>query len=202
MVATRRSRRSARRARACMIVGLAPGLRGANRTGRPFTGDYAGDLLYETLIRFGFAAGAYGRTTDDGLATRRLRHRQRRPLRAAAKQADAAGDRGLSPLSVEVDRGAPRSRGRARARTGGARHGVAGVRRSRSRVSLRPWRAPRPEREGPRRVRQLPLLTLQHQHGRADRSDVPGRFRLDPDAARALLEGVRRTAMATTGRTT
>src|SRR5208337_2608484 len=50
-----------------MIVGLAPGLRGANRTGRPFTGDYAGDLLYETLIRFGFAAGVYGRRPDDGL---------------------------------------------------------------------------------------------------------------------------------------
>jgi uracil-DNA glycosylase len=50
-----------------MIVGLAPGLRGANRTGRPFTGDYAGDLLYETLIRFGFAVGAYGRRADDGL---------------------------------------------------------------------------------------------------------------------------------------
>jgi uracil-DNA glycosylase len=50
-----------------MIVGLAPGLRGANRTGRPFTGDYAGDLLYETLIRFGFAAGVYGRRSDDGL---------------------------------------------------------------------------------------------------------------------------------------
>ena len=50
-----------------MIVGLAPGLRGANRTGRPFTGDYAGDLLYETLIRFGFAAGVYGRRADDGL---------------------------------------------------------------------------------------------------------------------------------------
>jgi uracil-DNA glycosylase family 4 len=50
-----------------MIVGLAPGLRGANRTGRPFTGDYAGDLLYETLIRFGFAVGPYGRRADDGL---------------------------------------------------------------------------------------------------------------------------------------
>ena len=50
-----------------MIVGLAPGLRGANRTGRPFTGDYAGDLLYETLIRYGFATGAYGREPDDGL---------------------------------------------------------------------------------------------------------------------------------------
>ena len=50
-----------------MIVGLAPGLRGANRTGRPFTGDYAGDLLYQTLIRFGFARGVYNRRPDDGL---------------------------------------------------------------------------------------------------------------------------------------
>jgi uracil-DNA glycosylase len=50
-----------------LIVGLAPGLRGANRTGRPFTGDYAGDLLYETLVRFGFASGVYSRRADDGL---------------------------------------------------------------------------------------------------------------------------------------
>lgn len=51
-----------------LVVGLAPGLRGANRTGRPFTGDYAGDLLYATLIAFGFAAGRYDRRPDDGLA--------------------------------------------------------------------------------------------------------------------------------------
>ena len=50
-----------------LIVGLAPGLRGANRTGRPFTGDYAGDLLYETLLKFGFASGCYDRRPDDGL---------------------------------------------------------------------------------------------------------------------------------------
>ena len=50
-----------------LIVGLAPGLKGANRTGRPFTGDYAGDLLYPTLIKFGFAAGSYGARPDDGL---------------------------------------------------------------------------------------------------------------------------------------
>ncbi|HEV2000107.1 MAG TPA: uracil-DNA glycosylase family protein, partial [Xanthobacteraceae bacterium] len=49
------------------IVGLAPGLRGANRTGRPFTGDFAGDLLYATLIAYGFAAGPYGARPDDGL---------------------------------------------------------------------------------------------------------------------------------------
>ena len=50
-----------------MIVGLAPGLRGANRTGRPFTGDYAGDLLYATLIEYGFAKGTYRASPDDGL---------------------------------------------------------------------------------------------------------------------------------------
>jgi uracil-DNA glycosylase family 4 len=50
-----------------LIVGLAPGLKGANRTGRPFTGDYAGDLLYATLRKFGFARGIYAARPDDGL---------------------------------------------------------------------------------------------------------------------------------------
>lgn len=50
-----------------LVVGLAPGLRGANRTGRPFTGDYAGDLLYETLADFGFARGQYQARPDDSL---------------------------------------------------------------------------------------------------------------------------------------
>ncbi len=50
-----------------LIVGLAPGLQGANRTGRPFTGDYAGDLLYATLLEFGFASGTYDERPDDGL---------------------------------------------------------------------------------------------------------------------------------------
>jgi uracil-DNA glycosylase len=50
-----------------LIVGLAPGLQGANRTGRPFTGDYAGDLLYETLLEYGFAEGNYRARPDDGL---------------------------------------------------------------------------------------------------------------------------------------
>ena len=50
-----------------LIVGLAPGLNGANRTGRPFTGDYAGDLLYATLLRHGLARGNYDERADDGL---------------------------------------------------------------------------------------------------------------------------------------
>ena len=50
-----------------LVVGLAPGRAGANRTGRPFTGDHAGWLLYETLIKLGFARGAYQARPDDGL---------------------------------------------------------------------------------------------------------------------------------------
>ena len=56
-----------------LVVGLAPGLKGANRTGRPFTGDYAGDLLYQVLIDAGLAEGSYGREPEDGLALARCR---------------------------------------------------------------------------------------------------------------------------------
>lgn len=52
------------------IVGLAPGKHGANRTGRPFTGDFAGELLYATLLKFGLAEGAYGADPGDGLQLR------------------------------------------------------------------------------------------------------------------------------------
>ena len=55
-----------------LIVGLAPGLQGANRTGRPFTGDHAGVLLYQTLLDHGFAQGHYDARPDDGLALRRV----------------------------------------------------------------------------------------------------------------------------------
>ncbi|MFO1029367.1 MAG: uracil-DNA glycosylase [Acetobacteraceae bacterium] len=51
-----------------LVVGLAPGVRGANRTGRPFTGDYAGVLLYQTLLKFGRATGSYGADPTDGMA--------------------------------------------------------------------------------------------------------------------------------------
>jgi uracil-DNA glycosylase family 4 len=56
-----------------LIVGLAPGLKGANRTGRPFTGDHAGGLLYQTLRKFGFAEGIYDARPDDGVLLRRAR---------------------------------------------------------------------------------------------------------------------------------
>ena len=56
-----------------LVVGMAPGLRGANRTGRPFTGDHAGLLLYNTLLAKGFARGTYGADPSDGLELRDCR---------------------------------------------------------------------------------------------------------------------------------
>lgn len=56
-----------------LIVGLAPGLQGANFTGRPFTGDYAGDLLYATLLKFGYAEGVYKERADDGMVLKNCR---------------------------------------------------------------------------------------------------------------------------------
>jgi uracil-DNA glycosylase len=56
-----------------LVVGLAPGVRGANRTGRPFTGDFAGVLLYQTLPRYGLASGCYAASPDDGLSLRSCR---------------------------------------------------------------------------------------------------------------------------------
>ena len=56
-----------------LIAGLAPGLKGANFSGRPFTGDYAGDLLYQTLIKFGFAKGTYRADPADGLTLHNCR---------------------------------------------------------------------------------------------------------------------------------
>jgi uracil-DNA glycosylase len=52
---------------ALLVLGMAPGQRGANRTGRPFTGDYAGRLLYATLVKHGLAQGQYEERPDDGL---------------------------------------------------------------------------------------------------------------------------------------
>ena len=114
-----------------LIVGLAPGLRGANRTGRPFTGDYAGDLLYRTLISFGFARGQYQARPDDGLQLVGTRDHQCGALRAAGEQAGRRGDRHLPRLPRRrPSRAFPTSR-----RAGARRHrpsvGGAGARRPR-----------------------------------------------------------------------
>ena len=72
-----------------LIVGLAPGLRGANRTGRPFTGDYAGELLYSTLLAFGF--GTLGLTEVVSFAVWN-NHRSVAVMRRIGMRADPASD--------------------------------------------------------------------------------------------------------------
>jgi len=73
-----------------IIIGLAPGMKGANRTGRPFTGDYAGDLLYATLLKVGLATGEYRQTPDDTLQLKQ-------PLIANAVALRAAGETSRPP---------------------------------------------------------------------------------------------------------
>lgn len=57
-----------------MVIGLAPGMHGANRTGRPFTGDWAGDLLYAALDKYGFSSGAYDKHAERATDGLELRH--------------------------------------------------------------------------------------------------------------------------------
>ena len=74
-----------------LIVGLAPGMHGANRTGRPFTGDYAGILLYESLHELGLSTAPTSVDRSDGLQAARRAHHQCREVPAAREQA-AAGE--------------------------------------------------------------------------------------------------------------
>ncbi len=78
-----------------LIVGLAPGMHGANRTGRPFTGDHAGILLYATLHKFGLATGPISTAADDGLELIGRAHHQCGQVPAAREQAFADRDQGL-----------------------------------------------------------------------------------------------------------
>ena len=73
-----------------LVVGLAPGLRGANRTGRPFTGDHAGVLLYQTLLRYRLASGEVPGRPGGRSRLARLPHRQRGPLRPPANLPEPA----------------------------------------------------------------------------------------------------------------
>ena len=87
------------------IVGLAPGMRGANRTGRPFTGDAAGELLYETLLKFGLAEGNYGASRDDGFRLKRCDHSQHGQMPAAAEQDFPAEEANCRPyLMAAIER--------------------------------------------------------------------------------------------------
>ena len=109
-----------------LIVGLAPGMKGANRTGRPFTGDYAGDLLYSTLLEVRLRAGHLPRRSERRLRAGRLPHHQRRALRAAARTSRCRSRHRLPAVPAGRDRRrCPSSRcsgtGQGRARPDAAR---------------------------------------------------------------------------------
>ena len=154
-----------------LVVGLAPGVRGANRTGRPFTGDFAGVLLYQTLLRFGFAAGRYGADPTDGL----------RLVDCRVTNAVRCVPPGNLPLPVEIAacnrflaaEFAAMPRLRAVLALGGIAHNA--VLRGRGLKpgarEIRPWRG---ARIAGRVVagRQLSRLATEHEHRAADRGDV------------------------------
>ena len=153
-----------------LIVGLAPGLQGANRTGRPFTGDYAGVLLYETLARYGFSRGTFDARPDDGLElvdcriTNAVRcvPPENKPTPA---EINTCRDF-LKPTIAEM------KNLRAIVALGHVAHNsvVTAFGAKKSADAVQTWRQEYAGRTGA--VFELSLLALQHQYRRADAGDV------------------------------
>ena len=169
----RRCRRSAIPTARLLIVGPRAGLQGANRTGRPFTGDYAGDLLYATLLEYGFAKGVYQARPDDGLKL--VDCRISNAVRCVPPQ--------NKPLPVEINTCrqflvatiATMPKLRAIVALGRIAHDIdaEGARPAQRRRALRARRGASGRRR--QALRQLSLLALQHQHAGADAGDVSQR---------------------------
>ncbi len=167
---TRRCRASAIRRPALLMVGLAPGLRGANRTGRPFTGDFGGDLLDPHLAKFGFAAASYGAHPKDGLQL--VRTRITNAVRCAAAE-QAGSERNRRPPAVRGRAGGVAGDRRRLLALGAIAHNaVLAAKGLLARDSpLCAWRDAQPAGwDGARR--QLSLLAAQHQYRPAHRGDV------------------------------
>ena len=147
-----------------LIVGLAPGMHGANRTGRPFTGDHAGILLYQTLYAAGLASAAGIGERDDALEPRECAHHQRRQVRAAREQTAAGGDPPLQPLIWPRSSSSLRAGARVPgARPRGARGAAAGARAPARTLSFCARRRAR-ARGGTLADRFVSLQPLQHRH--------------------------------------
>src|SRR5215471_410601 len=153
-----------------LIVGLAPGLQGANRTGRPFTGDYAGDLLYATLLRFGFAAGEYAARPDDGLQL--VDARITNAVRCVPPENKPAGEEIRQCRYFLKGTIAEMPNLKALVLLGRIAHDSAVP--SPCGLAVRTWRATRSRRA--HALRQLSLLALQYQYRRADPGHVPRDF--------------------------
>ena len=168
----RRCLRSVRFRHGLLIVGLAPGLQGANRTGRPFTGDYAGVLLYDTLARYGFARGVYQAHPDDGLEL--VDARIANGVRCVPPQ--------NKPLPAEIatcrtflkDDIAAMPSLRAIVALGRIAHDTV-VKVLEARLVAVPFSHGGAHDVGPLRLFELSLLALQHEHRRADAGNVPRR---------------------------
>ena len=158
---------------ALLIVGLAPGVQGANRTGRPFTGDFAGDLLYATLLEYGFAKGVYQARPDDGLKL--VDCRISNAVRCVPPQ--------NKPLPVEINTCrqfliatiATMPKLRAIVALGRVAHELDAESPGASRRRGPLWARRDPRRRRVEALRQLSLLALQHQHAGADAGDVSQR---------------------------
>ena len=153
-----------------LIVGLAPGLRGANRTGRPFTGDYAGDLLYGTLKEFGFAHGDYRADPDDGLtlADCRITNAVRCvPPENKPTPGEIAACRDFLAATIEE-----MTKLRVVVALGRVAHELIHRRARRPAIGICLRPRPQPCDRRADLVRQLSLLALQHQYRRAHAADV------------------------------
>ena len=166
-----------------VIVGLAPGMHGANRTGRPFTGDFAGILLYATLHAYGFASRAVADSPDDGLALIDCRITNavkclppdNKPAPGEVRECNAylVADLAALPAKAAVLALGRIAHDAALRALGLAARGF----------PFAPRRPP-PAVTRPDAVRQLPLQPLQHQYGTAHRADVPRGVRRDRRASR------------------
>ena len=154
-----------------LIVGLAPGLRGANRTGRPFTGDFAGELLFATLRKYRLAEGEDARASDDGLHLTGCRITNAVRCVPPLNWPTPTGDTHLWCVPARRDRRPSAARGGSRARPTGARR-----RSRRARPAARPVSVHARNSASARwrtvARRQLSLFPTEHQHRTADGRDV------------------------------
>ena len=153
-----------------LIVGLAPGLRGANRTGRPFTGDYAGDLLYATLKEYGFARGTFEARADDTLEL--VDARITNGVRCVPPENKPTPAEINTCREFLIPTIAEMRNLRAIVALGRIAHEttVKALGAKRAAAAVQPRRQRRDRRAHV--VLELSLLALQHQHRRADAGDV------------------------------
>src|SRR5271156_1702618 len=175
-----------------LILGLAPGPHGSNRTGRPFTGDGSGNFLYPVLYKTGFASQPNAVGRNDGMRLPGKQHPPRGARPSAGKKATSGRACQLRPLSRRRDRRAARP---ARNRVPGkscfrwSRPAPVAYRTAHAsrRDALRPWRGVRAAQRTDA-ARQLSPIAAKHEYRQADGSNVPRNFSASPPDRRPQLD--------------